>query len=218
MEFPFGATVAVAHRGAHGEDRPENSLSAVERTVEIGARAVEFDVVPLPDGRLAVSHDPYEEGIPAPPEVGPFLRVVASSELLLNLDWKGCGGEERVCTLLRRYGLVERTVVSSTDRQALVRLKDALPGVTTGLSVTAEVCRTAPGRSMAPARISAWIRESRADAVMLDRRVASGEAIETVRGAGAGVFLWTAESKETYEKLATLSPDGIATDTIEQHI
>jgi glycerophosphoryl diester phosphodiesterase len=45
-----------AHRGASAE-RPENTLSAFERAVEVGVDALEMDVHVTRDGQLIVAHD-----------------------------------------------------------------------------------------------------------------------------------------------------------------
>ncbi len=47
----------VAHRGASRE-RPENTLPAFRRAVELGADAVELDVHRTSDGVIVVHHDP----------------------------------------------------------------------------------------------------------------------------------------------------------------
>jgi glycerophosphoryl diester phosphodiesterase len=46
----------IAHRGASRE-RPENTLSAFRRGVELGADAVELDLHRTADGRIVVHHD-----------------------------------------------------------------------------------------------------------------------------------------------------------------
>jgi glycerophosphoryl diester phosphodiesterase len=46
----------IAHRGASRE-RPENTLSAFRRGVELGADAVELDLHRTSDGRIVVHHD-----------------------------------------------------------------------------------------------------------------------------------------------------------------
>ena len=45
-----------AHRGASAE-RPENTMPAFERAVEIGVDALEMDVHVTRDGHLIVAHD-----------------------------------------------------------------------------------------------------------------------------------------------------------------
>jgi glycerophosphoryl diester phosphodiesterase len=59
-ERPFSQAASrliVAHRGASAE-RPENTLSAFERAIEVGAPAIEFDVRMTADGHAVVIHDP----------------------------------------------------------------------------------------------------------------------------------------------------------------
>jgi glycerophosphoryl diester phosphodiesterase len=46
-----------AHRGASAE-RPENTMAAFERAIEIGVDALEMDVHVTRDGHLVVAHDP----------------------------------------------------------------------------------------------------------------------------------------------------------------
>ena len=48
--------LVIAHRGASGH-APENTLAAFKRAMELGARAVEFDVHQTSDGELVVAHD-----------------------------------------------------------------------------------------------------------------------------------------------------------------
>ena len=50
------APLVIAHRGASWE-RPENTVAAFERAVELGADAIEFDVQATRDGALVVVHD-----------------------------------------------------------------------------------------------------------------------------------------------------------------
>jgi glycerophosphoryl diester phosphodiesterase len=199
VKFPFPFTLPIAHRGAHDGEHPENSLAALERAIRLGAPAVEFDVWNHPDGALVVSHEPGD--LPAPP-VEPFLDLVAASDVLLNLDWKGSGQEELVAELLDHRGLVGRTIVSSEEAAALARLKRVIPGVTTGLSVETEL----PALS------------ETVDAVMLYHRVASTDVIEAIRAAGRGLFLWTVSHPAEFDALLPYSPDGIATDAIQEQL
>ncbi len=53
---PMPAPLVIAHRGASGY-RPEHSRSAVELAIELGADAIEPDLVPTRDGVLVVRHD-----------------------------------------------------------------------------------------------------------------------------------------------------------------
>jgi glycerophosphoryl diester phosphodiesterase len=227
VRFPFGETLAIAHRGAHGPGRPENSLAALERALQIGAPAVEFDVCNLADGVLVISHDGVVSALggrrPLPEissgeldlstagetsAVEPFLEAVATSDAFLNFDWKGSGAERRIGELLGLYGLVERTIVSADDPQTIRRMRDGTPSLTVGISVSADTAL--------PGNVPSILRRSRADAVMLDYALAGEEVTAAIRRAGAGLFLWTARDRKAFNRLLRLSPDGIATDAIEE--
>ena len=55
-EAAAGVTQIIAHRGASSE-RPECTLSAIRRAIEVGATAVEVDVRTSRDGELFILHD-----------------------------------------------------------------------------------------------------------------------------------------------------------------
>jgi len=208
VKFPFGTTIAIAHRGAHDAEHPENSLAAIERAIQLGAAAVEFDVWSLADGQFAVAHDlPAEHANVA--AVEPFLEAIARSAVLLNFDWKGPQDEDRVGPLLASYGLVDRTIVSADDPRPLRVMKQAMPQLTTGLSWEA---------ALSPDQVSSLLRRAHADALMLDYPVISPAIATAVRAAGAGLFLWTVADTATFESLLPLAPDGIATDVIGEQL
>jgi len=208
VKFPFGTTIAIAHRGAHDAQRPENSLAAIERAIQLGAAAVEFDVWSLEGGQLAVAHDrPLESSRGV--AIEPFLEAIARSMVLLNFDWKGPRDEDRVGPLLASYGLVDRTIVSADEPRALRVMKQSTPQLTTGLSWEAE---------LSPDEVPTLLREAHADALMLDYRVVSPAIVTAVRTAGAGLFLWTVTDTATYDSLRRFAPDGIATDAIAEQI
>jgi glycerophosphoryl diester phosphodiesterase len=208
VKFPFGTTVAIAHRGAHDAQHPENSLAAIERAIRLGAAAVEFDVWSLGGGRLVVAHDPPPESATAP-SVGPFLEAIARSGILLNFDWKGPQDEDRVGPLLASYGLLDRTIVSADDPRPLRVMKQSTPQLTTGLSWEWE---------LSPDQVSTLLPDAHADALMLEYHVISPAIATAVRAAGAGLFLWTVTDRVTFESLRRFAPDGIATDTIAEQL
>jgi glycerophosphoryl diester phosphodiesterase len=208
VKFPFGTTIAIAHRGAHDAQHPENSLAAIERAIQLGAAAVEFDVWSLGAGRFAVAHDPPPESA-AGVVVEPFLEAIARSAVLLNFDWKGPQDEDRVGPLLASYGLVDRTIVSAGDPRPLRIMKQSMPQLTTGLSWET---------ALSPDQVAMLLREAHADALMLDYRVVSPAIATAVRAAGAGLFLWTVTDTATFDSLRRFAPDGIATDVIAQQL
>ena len=207
MKFPFGTTLAIAHRGAHDAQHPENSLLAIEHAIRLGAAAVEFDAWSLGRGRLVVAHDPPPESTGA--AIEPFLEAIARSAVLLNVDWKGPEDEDRVGPVLASYRLLDRTIVSADGPRPLRVIKQSTPQLTVGLSWEA---------ALSPDRVPALLREARADALMLDYHVVSPAVATAVRSAGAGLFLWTVTDTATFESLRRFAPDGIATDAIAEQL
>jgi glycerophosphoryl diester phosphodiesterase len=63
----------IGHRGARGE-APENTLGGFRHIIDLGLKAVEFDVRLLRDGQLAVLHD------------ATLQRTAGKSDLLADLD------------------------------------------------------------------------------------------------------------------------------------
>lgn len=103
--LPFRLPKVIAHRGASGS-APENTLAAMRRAAELGARWVEADVMVSRDGQPVIHHDETLE------------RCTDSSGSLLSHDleslrqldagsWYGDGfAGERIPTLEDFIGLV----------------------------------------------------------------------------------------------------------------
>ncbi|MDF1646474.1 MAG: glycerophosphoryl diester phosphodiesterase [Legionellaceae bacterium] len=71
----------IVHRGA-SPYAPENTIAAFDKALELGARAIEFDVMMSADGELFVFHDKtFERTTNGSGEFG-----AASSEYILSLD------------------------------------------------------------------------------------------------------------------------------------
>src|ERR1035437_9526630 len=70
----------IAHRGASVE-RPENTLVAFSRAIELGADAVELDVHLSADGVLMVHHDAVPHDAPSPALAHRDIRTLTVEEL-----------------------------------------------------------------------------------------------------------------------------------------
>lgn len=73
-----------AHRGASAE-RPENTLPAFERAVEVGANALETDVHVTRDGVLIIAHDPTATRMTAVPRAWADMDLAEARRL--DLGW-----------------------------------------------------------------------------------------------------------------------------------
>ena len=235
LHLPAPQPVVFAHRGAHGPDRPENSLSAIERALELGVPGVEIDVCGLRDGTLVAAHDNWtvcggrrvsladlmltdlcriSQGDVL--EVDSALDLFRDTDTLLCLDWKGNGNVAPLGQLVRRHGLAGRAIVSSTERDAVAGLKDLYPRHAAGLSFD-DRARNLREKASAVDEIVGAVATSGADAAMLHHRLGVGEVFGAMRALGVAVFLWTARDRETFESLWNRSPDGIMSDLVEEH-
>jgi len=207
MRFPFVQTIPVAHRGAHGPGRPENSLAAIARALELGAPGIEFDVCSLTDGRLVVHHEPSLAS-EAGERVELYLDLLADTDALVLFDWKGDAWEDVAARSLRARGLLERTIFCSTDPRALVRARRAEPALVTGLSVDG---------SVHPGRLDRLLTESGAQCATLGRGCIRDELGEMLRRTRRGLFVWTFSGHDDVVPFIRCSPDGVITDAIEEN-
>lgn len=221
LRFPFLRTIPIAHRGAHGPARRENSAEAISHAIALGAPGVEFDVSRLSDGSLVAWHNhcivPGGEAEPDDPgasqPVEDVLAVIAAHDVCCVFDWKGMGEEVRIERLLRRHRLLDRTLVSSVYPPALADLRREIPGLITGLSFPASVWGSTPDLAETMLLL---LRECGANAAMLDLRLARPELARSLRGRGYGVFLWTAADGDAYADALPVPADGIMTDAIDE--
>ncbi|MHB8470947.1 MAG: glycerophosphodiester phosphodiesterase [Gaiellaceae bacterium] len=101
--------IVIAHRGASAE-RPENTLPAFERAIELGADYVELDVHADAGGRLVVTHDVPRAGVIYP-------RLEEALDLCRGRI--GVMVELKTPRRYRRHDVVGRTTRLLSDDDAL---------------------------------------------------------------------------------------------------
>lgn len=163
----------VGHRGAAAL-APENTIAALDAAVRLGVDMVEFDVLPLGDGTLALAHSDdllevthgrtpgrlgarglaevreLEPDLPTLDEALSFLGEHAPGVGLV-VDVKGGGFEQALVDSLRRHEAVSRTVVSSASGHILRATAGLEPGVRLALSYPLDRRRVSRHRWLAPA-------------------------------------------------------------------
>jgi glycerophosphoryl diester phosphodiesterase len=102
--------LVIAHRGASAE-RPENTLPAFERAIEIGADYVEIDVHADAQGRLVVTHEP-------PRARRDYPTLEESLDLMRGRI--GVMVELKTPSRYRRHNVVARAVRLLSDADTLV--------------------------------------------------------------------------------------------------
>jgi glycerophosphoryl diester phosphodiesterase len=223
---PDGRPLVVGHRGAPAV-APENTLEGFRVAKALGVDLIEFDVLPLPDGRIVVAHS-LEELAPALPTLAEVLAWFTDEapEVGLHVDFKGNGRVEEAVDLLSRHGVEDRAVLSSAspsvlraaervtgrvrlaltypdDRLGIARRRFLRPVVEAGLEAL---------RVSLPQRLPGLVRRHRAGALMLQHRVVSRAAVARAHALGVPVLAWTVDDPADVERVVDAGVDGVITN------
>jgi glycerophosphoryl diester phosphodiesterase len=188
----------IAHRGASRE-RPENTLPAFERAIELGADGVEFDVHLHPDGVLRVHHDPDPVG--EPPTLDSVLALGARAGVTAYCELKGPGTAPGAVAAITRSGA--RCAVHAFDHRLIAEAKRLAPAVPRGVLEASypvdplHAQRSVGGRDL-------WRHWPFVD----------GDLVRAAHAAGARVIAWTVNDAALIELLAALGVDGLCTDDV----
>jgi glycerophosphoryl diester phosphodiesterase len=238
----------VGHRGASAL-APENTLAAFELAVELGCDMLEFDVLDLVDGTLVLAHsnDLHEvshgaargrvrsrslEGLrrvaPGLPTLDEALEFFTERlpAVGLQFDLKRRGTEAGVVAAIHRFGVLDRSWVSTFDAGSLRRISELEPELTRSYTLPrdrfgiskrgplAPVVRRALsslGASL-PRRLPVLLSRARASAATLHYSIASKAAIDRAHEQGAAVYVWTVDDPRLAERLVRDGADGIITN------
>ena len=146
--------VNYAHRGA-SEYTPENTLLAFYTGMYMGANGIETDVQMTKDGVLVLFHDPtlarmageeveggvcdytWEElqaftltkkgQLDKIAKLEDFLRLFSFRDITFAIEIKQPGIEPQIADMLRKYNMVEKTVVTSFKFDCIRAIKEYAP-------------------------------------------------------------------------------------------
>lgn len=225
MTSSSGRIIAFAHRGARSE-RPENTVEAFVRALELGANGLETDAWLTADGQVVLDHD----GV-----IGPLWRRRAIST---------CKRHElpsHIPTLQQLYeacGTDFELSVDVKDPSALVPLVDVARAA--GGADRLWLChndwrpmaawsRLVPECHLVESTNLAWMREGLAarvsalaaahlDAVNLHRSQWSEEAVREVHAVGLLAFGWDAQTPDDLAALVAAGVDGVYSDHVERMV
>lgn len=216
----------IAHRGASRE-RPENTLPAFQRAVDLGADGVELDVHLSADGTVIVHHDPVLRGGSAggsiagspiatmttaevtsfPLRDGGTAPTLAEVAALLGTgptiycELKGLGTARPALDVLRRSG--SRCAVHSFDHRMIAEAANYAPEIARGvLEVSRHVDAASTPRAVLARdlwQLVEYIDES---------------LVREVHAAGGRVIAWTANDAAVVERLAAWGVDALCSDDV----
>ncbi len=214
----------IAHRGASGE-RPENSLAAFRRALELGADGIELDVHLTADGVLVVHHDATPREAPSEALQGrpiaqltndqlrPFrafgepiptldeVLALVGDKLVVYCELKGAGTAPQACTLLTNPRW--RAAVHSFDHRMIADARRLSPSLARGVLETSYHLN--PTQSLA----SVQARDLWQYLELIDQPL-----VDAVHSRGGRVIAWTVNHPADMVRLAEMGVDGICTNHV----
>jgi glycerophosphoryl diester phosphodiesterase len=200
----------IAHRGASRE-RPENTLPAFQRAIELGADGAEFDVHLHPDGVIRVHHDPLPVAAPGPgsrksrdggpPTLESVLKLLAGAGLTAYCELKGPGTPQGALAALKTAG--GKCAVHAFDHRMVAEALGIDATIPRGvLEVSYPVdslgaLKAVKGRDL-------WRNFPFIDEAL----------VKEAHAAGARVIAWTVNDPAQVERLAKIGVDALCTDDI----
>ena len=217
--------LVIAHRGASGH-RPENTLSAIEYALTLGAKAIELDVHCV-EGELYVFHDRRLEfksngtGVidrhtkaelqnytvvgEAIPTLWQVMQLVAG-RAMINIELKGVNTLE---PLLEQYPWfinecgfsAEQLLISSFNHRYLLQLRQALPQAHIGILYGG-----------IPLDLAHDIAQIQPQSLHLDISFISREMLQLAKQHQLKTYVYTVDFIDDIYALQQLGVDGIFTN------
>ena len=220
----------MAHRGG-ASDKPENTLAAFQRAVDLGYRYVETDAHVTADGMLLAFHDhvldrvtdrtgvigelPWSEikGARVDGEPVPLLEDLLGTwpELRVNIDPKHDAAVAPLVSALERTKALDRVCIAAFSDRRLTRVRRLTGG---------RVCTALGPAAITRLRLASYgARTGRLAGACVQcpthigRRVLVDERfVDTAHRRGLPMHIWTIDERAQMERLLDLGVDGIMTD------
>ncbi len=216
---PFGV---VAHRGG-GQEATENTIEGIEYALKTKADIIEVDIRSTKDGELILLHDPdfiRVAGVDKSPKDLDLASIrenilIADKEPIATLQeaLEAVNGKtgmfleikepettERVLDLIEQYDARSWCAVISFYDEVIVKTKQRIPELTTGL-----VYSKPPGRIKEAADMGA-------DFVLPHERLATIKANRFAHSLGLPVVAWTINEELAIAEAIRRGVDCVATD------
>jgi glycerophosphoryl diester phosphodiesterase len=237
--------LVIGHRGAAAL-APENTLRSFRAALAAGVDLIEFDVLKLDDGNLVVAHSNdlaevshgaakgrvrrytlvgLRRVAPELPTLDEALGFFAGEgeRVAVHLDLKTRGTETRVAEALARFGLVERTLVSSFHVRSIRRLGEIEPRLLLGVSFPRDRLGVANRRGfgrvvrvglqavrlVTPILTRLLLARSGATVLTLHHALVTPASVSRAHARGAAVVAWTIESPQDLLRVESAGVDAV---------
>jgi glycerophosphoryl diester phosphodiesterase len=189
----------IAHRGASRE-RPENTLLAFERAIELGADGVEFDLHLHADGVIRIHHDP----LPVPPHaptLASVLTLLGGAGRAAYCELKGPGTASGALAAISASG--GNGAVHAFDHRQIAEARQLAPEIPRGVLESSYPVKPLAALEMVGGR-DLWQHRGYIDVAL----------VTAAHTAGARVIAWTVNAPAEIERFAAMRVDAICTDDI----
>lgn len=214
----------IAHRGYH-VDYPENSMAAFDAALEIGADALETDVLVTKDRRLAVLHDDFiaRKGEFAyvheltfeelqSIDLGRGQRIPSLEEfydryqetLPLVLDLKMKQGFDVFLEFLKKRS-IENIHLTSVMHEWIASAKEVFPQVSASLNIVSVL----PGTAQ-------WFRQAGIECASVFRGSLTPKALNELAGEGVRARVYTVNMLREAQHWADCGVEAIYSDNLKQ--
>jgi glycerophosphoryl diester phosphodiesterase len=219
----------IGHKGADLIE-PGNTAASFDAALAHGVDMIELDVLPeRGNGRLILAHDYEDAAKRVPLTIEEGLAHLASPpfrDLRFIIDLKLPGYEPAVLDTLAAHGLKDRSIISSTYRESLARIRAADPATALGWSIprakrdyTRSPFLAGPAyavlrvmRVLLPRRASAALRARLCDAIVAHWRLVTPRLVAAVGGAGGELYAWTVDDADRIRALEAIGVTGVITN------
>ena len=225
MTSASGRIIAFAHRGARAE-RPENTIDAFGRALELGANGLETDAWLTADGQVVLDHDGVigplwrRRAISAcvrtdlPPHIPTLAELYGAcgTDFELSIDVKDAAALAPLVEVARAAGAADRLWLCHHDWRPMAAWRRQAPE-----------CRLVESTNLAwmkeglAARVSA-LAAAGLDAVNLHRSQWSEGSVREVHAVGLRAFGWDAQTAEDLAALVEVGVDAVYSDHVERMV
>ena len=207
-----GRCQRIGHGGASAL-APANTLASFDAALDVGVDMVEFDV--RARGReLILAHTILDARLPRKVRLDEALAHLAGrrfADVELNVDLKHPGCEAALLEALRRWNLIDRTLISSQVPQVLDRVRALEPRARVGISVGGRMARMSRRWSDWREQVLEGLATRRWDALMAQHRLVDHRLLEDVADRSSRLYAWTVNERLAIERLLGLGVHGITT-------
>lgn len=202
----------IGHGGASAL-APANTLASFDAALDVGIDMIEFDVRAY-RGELVLAHTILHSRLPRKVRLEEALAHLSSSRFSavdLNVDLKRPGCEDALLEALRRWDLLERTLISSQVPAVVDRIRALEPTARVGISVGHRVARISCRWRNWRSQVLDGLAARRWDALMAHHRLVDQLLLEEVSVRRGQLYAWTVNERIAIERLLGLGVHGIAT-------